>query len=235
MKEIIYTEGETLSAAIMLAANQLGGEPNQVEYKFELDHFRTPEGRNKPVETVRISAWLGEPQDVSGAESAKDWLQKLTSLINVETKVQYRMTGDKSAEIVLKSDQGGRLVGRKGSSLKSIQTMLLAAMTKEFSDWKYRLEVSGGKKAEEEPKSRRSKLSNHDIRKLENLAVKLSKKVINTKKPLLIRQALNSFERRVVHLKVQSIDGVSTESIMDKDVKKIRIVPDVEETPQDSE
>ena len=225
MKEIIYTEGETLSAAIILAATQLGGEPNQVEYKFELDHFRTPQGRNRPVETVRISAWLGEPQDVSGAESAKDWLQKLTTLINVETKVQYRITGDKEAEIILKSEQGGRLVGRKGSSLRSIETMLLGAMKNEFSDWKYRLEVSGGKKTEEEPRARRSKLSNHDIRKLENLAVKLARKVANTQKPLLIRQALNSFERRVVHLKVKSIDGVNTESIMDKDVKKIRIVP----------
>ena len=100
MKEVIYTEGETLSAAIILAANQLGGEPNQIEYKFELDHFRTPEGRNKPVETVKISAWLGEPQDTSGAEAAKDWLQKLTALINVETKVQYRLIGDKEAEIL---------------------------------------------------------------------------------------------------------------------------------------
>lgn len=234
MKEVIYTEGETLSAAILLAATQLGGEPTQIEYEFQLDHFRTAAGRNKPVETVRISAWLGEPKDVSGAESAKAWIKKLTELINVETSVRYRLIGDKEAEIILKSEQGGRLVGRKGSSLKSIQAILEAVMAKQHADWKYRIEVSGSRKTEDESKPRRSKLSNHDIRKLESLAVKLARKVLHSKKPLLIRQALNSFERRVIHLKVQSIDGVNTESIMDKDVKKIRIIP-AEDSSQDAE
>ena len=235
MKEVIYTEGATLSAAIISAAAKLGGEPTQVEYEFQLDHFRNTAGRNKPVETVRISAWLGEPKDVSGAEAAKVWIKKLTELINVETTVKYRLTGDKSVEIILKSEQGGRLVGRKGSSLKSIQALLEAVMGKEHADWKYRIDVSGSRKSDDEPRTRRSKLSNHDIRKLESLAVKLAKKVLHSKKPLLIRQALNSFERRVIHLKVKSIDGVNTESIMDKDVKKIRIIPTSEESTQDAE
>jgi predicted RNA-binding protein Jag len=256
MKEIISTEGETLSAAIILAAEKFGTNPKQIEYSFDSEHFKTASGKNKGVDPVKISAWVGEPKDMAGAEAAVSWLAKLTTLINIETKIDFRLLGDKEAELTFTSENGGRLVGRKGTSLRSIKIMLLAAMKAEHSDWTYKLEVSGGKRADEGrdrnrdrnsyrdrdrdrdrdrsrdrnrdrggKQSRGGRLSGNDIKNLEKLAHKLSMRVIDTNEPLLIRQVFNSFERRVIHLKVKQLDGVNTESIMDDGVKKIKIVP----------
>ena len=63
------------------------------------------------------------------------------------------------------------------------------------------------------------------MKELERLANLLANKVLRSKKPLVMRQNLNSFERRVIHLTIQSLEGVATESIMEKGVKKIKIMP----------
>ena len=43
---------------------------------------------------------------------------------------------------------------------------------------------------------------------------------------IVIRQELNSYERRIVHVAIQDMEGVSSESIGDGSVKQIRLVPD---------
>ena len=61
---------------------------------------------------------------------------------------------------------------------------------------------------------------------LEKKAKMLAGKVKESGEPLVIKQILNSFERRVVHQIINNIDGVKTESFMDKGVKRLRIYPE---------
>ena len=47
--------------------------------------------------------------------------------------------------------------------------------------------------------------------------------MINSGEALVVNGEYNSFERRIIHLAVQSTDGVDSESFMDGDVKRIQL------------
>ena len=66
----------------------------------------------------------------------------------------------------------------------------------------------------------------HKIMNIKQLAKKLARKVLNSQEELIINREMSSFERRIVHITIQSIDGVTTESFMDGDSKKIKIILD---------
>lgn len=49
---------------------------------------------------------------------------------------------------------------------------------------------------------------------------------METGKSIVVRQELNSFERRVIHVTVGDIDGVDSQSFMQDGVKRIRLMAD---------
>ncbi|MEC7985944.1 MAG: R3H domain-containing nucleic acid-binding protein [Myxococcota bacterium] len=229
MTEKISAEASTLFGALNIAAKELGVDSKTLEYSFDLSHFRNDANRNKPVDTVRILAWAKDPADFIGAEKAQEWIDRLLELLSIEAKTQYKIFAKQKAEIQIDSEKGGLLVGRKGVTLKAIQCIFEAAMQKSFADWQYRIEILGGKK--EESRERRGKrddrrgkkVKNTDV--LEKKAKMLAEKVKKSGEDLIIKQILNSFERRVVHQVINEIEGVKTESFMDKGVKRLRIFP----------
>ena len=229
MTEKIAAEAPTLFGALEIAAKELGVDSKTLEYSFDIEHFRTGGNRNKPVDTVRILAWEKDPADFLGAEGALKWMDELLALLSIRAKTQYKLQAKRKAEIQIDSEKGGLLVGRKGVTLKAIQVVFNAAMQKSFPDWEYRIEILGGKKEDtRERRGRRDdkrgkKVKNTDA--LEKKAKMLANKVKDSSEPLVIKQILNSFERRVVHQVVNEIEGVKTESFMDKGVKRLRIFP----------
>lgn len=66
--------------------------------------------------------------------------------------------------------------------------------------------------------------SDEDVDKLRKLAARLAQDVLRTGEPTEIRRELNSFERRVVHMVVQEIDGVVSESVGDGPTKIVRLM-----------
>ena len=113
----------------------------------------------------------------------------------------------------------------------------------ENPDWQYRLDVMGGKKDKERSSDRgrgrdrdrgrgrdRGRDRDRDSRKkntgaLEKNARQLAKKVLASQEAIIMKQTLNSFERRIVHQEISKLEGVNTESFMDEGVKRIRIYP----------
>lgn len=63
-----------------------------------------------------------------------------------------------------------------------------------------------------------------DVDALRRLARKLGRRVQETGKSLVIRQELNSFERRIVHMTIGDIDGLETESIIQDGTKRVKIM-----------
>jgi hypothetical protein len=53
----VTAEAADLKTAIAGAAQQLGLHPNQVDYKLDMSHFRSPTGLSLARSTVRIVAW----------------------------------------------------------------------------------------------------------------------------------------------------------------------------------
>ena len=228
----ITVYGNTLNEALSSAASQLSIEPGLVAYDFDRDHFKNESGRPKGVLKVQIFAWKLDAKTIEGAESAQSWLKSLTDLIGIETAVRYDITGDKTAKIILDTEQAGRIVGRKGASLQSISYVFKAAMQKDHSDWTFNIDVTGGQRNESEGSrdrdrdgGSRGRKGKTDVRKLENRANRLANKVLKSGEPLEMFGELNSFERRIVHQTVQDIEGVTSKSVEVDGVKKVHIIP----------
>jgi hypothetical protein len=59
-QQTITAEGRTVADAVAQAAAQLGVDPTLVEHKLDLSHFKTADGRSRPVDTVKV---IAEPGD----------------------------------------------------------------------------------------------------------------------------------------------------------------------------
>lgn len=227
----IIATGPTLNAALLSAASELGINRELIAFDYNRDHFTTETGRPKGVLRVEVFAWEIDSATIAGAQFAQVWLKKLTEQIGIETVVSFDITGDKKATIVLNSEQAGRIVGRKGSSLHAISHVFKAAMKEVYGDWEFNIDVTGGVRPDPE-KSResnsRGKKNSNDIRKLENKASRLATKVIKSGESLEMYDELNSFERRIVHQTIQKIDGVVSKSVEVDGVKKIHLLPEAE-------
>ena len=228
----ITVNGNTLNEALASAASQLGIGSELVAFDFNRAHFKNESGRPKGAFNVQIFAWKLDEKTIEGAENAQHWLKSLTDLIGIETAVRYDITGAKKATIILDTEQAGRIVGRKGASLHSISYVFKAAMEKEYSDWTFNIDVTGGQRSENEGSRDRDRDSGSrgrkgktDVRKLENRANRLANKVLKSGEPLEMFGDLNSFERRIVHQTVQDIEGVTSKSVEVDGVKKVHIIP----------
>ena len=230
MEEKIAAEAGTLYAALDQVAEQLGLTRDELDYDFDQAHFRE-NNRNKAVETIKIFAWKKPEQDLSGVNIGLAWLGKFFSLVDIEANISYKLS-ENNISLQLSSEKGALIVGRKGSTLREIQAIFLAAMAKDAPEWNFRLDVAGGRKEREEKRPRERERSRDDKKgrnkgtgNLEKLAKQLAKKALEDQEVIVMRQTLNAFERRVVHQIVNDMEGVQTESFMDDGVKRIRIKP----------
>ena len=193
------------------------------------EQFFTETGAPCGVDILELVAWQKEKIDTTEVEKVSEWLSTLLSLMGIEAVVSFSVQRKGQAELRITSEQGGRIVGRKGSTLRAIRELLnrfASEIPFEFS-----IEVDGGERSRDKYKAERSdkrssRTSKRDQEKLKNLAVKLGKKVLNSDEELIINRELSSFERRIVHLTIQEMDGLKTESFMDGEIKRIKILPD---------
>ena len=241
MEEKIAAEAATLYDALNEVAEKLGLKRDELDYSFDQNHFRE-NNRNKAVETVKILAWAKPEQDLTYANLARDWVQKSLSLLNIEAEVSYKMKSETNIKIMIKSEKGALIVGRKGSTLRAIQHVFLGAMKKVAPEHSFQIDVLGGKKdrgdrgdrrRDRDDRRGRDRNKKKGTAELEKLAKKLARKVQEKSEILVMRQTLNAFERRIVHQTVSKMQGVKTESFMDEGIKRIRICPVAEETAND--
>ena len=69
--ETITAEGADLARALATAAETIGIEPNRVEFKFDMAHFRSTTGSSVAQRTVKIIAWNTTKTDEELAAEAE--------------------------------------------------------------------------------------------------------------------------------------------------------------------
>lgn len=67
--------------------------------------------------------------------------------------------------------------------------------------------------------------SEYPEEKLVAIAKRASEKVVETGRPVTINLVLNSYDRRIVHVTVQDLDGVESQSVMKDGKKYIQVLP----------
>ena len=121
---------------------------------------------------------------------------------------------DQSFKLDIFGGDEGLLKTRKGKLLLAFQTYLLEVLYKEFPDEKLRVFVdSNGFWKEQESK-------------LLSLTERLIQKALESNRPVLFKQALSPYQRRLIHEKVSGNTGVTSQSIGSGFYKSLKLVPD---------
>ncbi len=108
----------------------------------------------------------------------------------------------------------GLLKTRKGKLLLAIQTYLLQALYKEFPGEKPRLFVdSSGFWKEQE-------------NRLLSLTEHLIQKALDSNRPVVFKQLLSPYQRRLIHEKVSGNTGVVSQSFGSGFYKNLKLIPD---------
>ena len=225
--------GETVSEALEKIANEMSLSIQDLDFEIDSEQFISENGQPMGLREFEVSAWKRIPKE--GAAEMEAWLNNTFAIMGIEANVSAKVCGNRLI-FSIESEQGGHIIGRKGSTLRGIQALMEETSSKAGYDWTFSLQVAGG----EERKERRSRndgrrdnrrdgrrdnrRGNRDDDNLKRLATKLANKVLETSEPIVIEKELNGYQRRIVHMVIKDFDGVDSESFNEDDQRKIRLV-----------
>lgn len=133
-------------------------------------------------------------------ESLSEVLDNILGLLLLEGS--YEIEEEKMGFLVsIDTKDAGRLIGARGESLEGLQLIVNQIMSKKAGEENFKraiLDVAGWRKQKME--------------ELKSLAADLGKQVLSSGKELEL-EPMSSWQRRVVHMVIQEIGGLSSDSI----------------------
>ena len=131
-------------------------------------------------------------------------------LTKVGTNIKYEINKTSTGlEVYIKGDESGFLIGYRGETLYSFQT-ILSSIANENIDEKIRLwlDIEGYKEKREKT--------------LQDLAIRIAKTVERTKKSTTL-EPMQAYERKIIHSTLQDSKTVKTESIGEEPRRRVVI------------
>lgn len=130
--------------------------------------------------------------------------------ITGESSISYSVNRSENQIIVnIKGDNVSHLIGYKGKTIESIQSILNSILQKEDEEYaKVFLEINDYKKQKEE--------------KLRRLANKMAENVIRFRKPIKL-EPMSAYERLIIHSELANRDDVETESFGEEPRRRVVI------------
>ncbi|MCK5803970.1 MAG: KH domain-containing protein [Lentisphaeria bacterium] len=156
------------------------------------------------------------------SEQSVDIFSEMVRLLGIQASASA-VNGEDRTWISVKSEEAGRLIGRKGQYLESLELLLNRILRRKFGKCGWvELEIDGYQKRRPTgPDGRRSKV---DEEKLTRIANDTAKEVKRWEKSARIGP-FNASERRVIHMVLRDDPKLETESEeADADGKKMVIV-----------
>ena len=127
---------------------------------------------------------------------------------------QVEKEEDYSFKLDIFGEDEGLLKTSKGKLLQAIQTYILQVLYKKFPEEKIKVFVdSNGFWKEQEDK-------------LMSLTDHLIQKALDTNRPVLFKQLLSPYQRRLIHEKVSGNTGVRSQSFGTGIYKSLKLIPD---------
>lgn len=151
-----------------------------------------------------------DQEDNAALKTAKETLEKILSLIPMETSIQAEQL-DGKISLNIEGDSSGLLIGRKGKTLDALQYIVNRVVNK-TAEKKIRVVVDS-----ENYRQRR-------VDSLTEMALKIGEKTKKLKRPLST-SPLNPHDRRIVHLTLKDDDELDTRSRGEGLMKKVVIIP----------
>ena len=226
MDKTIIAEGRTTNEAIENGLKQLRVSKDKVEIKvleneekrsffsilaprvvkveMTLKEEKTEKKEVKPKKIIELS----EEEQEKAEENVKIFMEEIIK--ELPENRTYAIQKDKTGlNVEISNENLGFLIGYRGETLYAFQNILSAIAGKDI-DKKVRviLDIEGYKAKREKT--------------LEELAEKVAKTVIKTRKPVKL-EPMQAYERKIIHSKLQQNDKVQTESIGEEPNRRIVI------------
>lgn len=190
----VIKDEEKRSFFDILAPRVVKVEMRVKEKKIEKAHEKE-EIKEKKQEEKKIEPKILEEAKTKVLEFLEDFLGK-----TIGEKIEYKCNIiDNVIEIIIDDKKADFLIGYRGENLNAFQTILTTIATKEKNE-KIRVEVDVLGYREKRRKA------------LEELAEKLAKSVIKTRKAITL-EPMTPYERKIIHSKLQNSNKVKTTSI----------------------
>lgn len=227
MEKSIISEGKTTNEAIENGLKQLNVSKNMVDVKVIQNTEKRSFFSILAPRVVKVQLTVKEnkqdidskKRDVRQSEASLEELDKAKDNINVFLKefleklqknASYNIKILKTDIIVDINDKNlGFLIGYRGETLYAFQNILSSVANKGLENRvRVILDIEGYKEKRE--------------KSLEELAEKLAKTVIRTKKSITL-EPMQAYERKIIHSKLQNSDRVETRSIGEEPRRKVVI------------
>jgi spoIIIJ-associated protein len=150
-------------------------------------------------------------------EIARDVLADLLTRMEVQADIQTRIVkpknpGDENTLVLdLRGNDLGFLIGRKGQTLAALQHIVRLIVNKEIRQRVNLLVDIGGYKARRE-------------NALRKLALRVADQVTRRHRRIAL-EPMNPYERRIIHIALRNHPTVTTESVGERDRRKVTILP----------
>jgi spoIIIJ-associated protein len=177
------------------------GRQEREEYEGDIDIDIDISG--KPSISEPIENLVPDPEG-----TATKFLTDVVSKMNLEVEIEG-FKNDDCVFIEVKGQDARMVIGKRGQTLDSLQYLTNLVSNKGSDEYKrVIIDVEGYR-------SRREKT-------LEQLAVKLAKKVLRTGKNARL-EPMNPYERKVIHATLQQVEGVKTKSEGEEPYRRVII------------
>lgn len=196
MKKEITVQGKTVEEAVAEGAAQLGTDASGVVFEVIEEAKKGFLGMGGSPATVKVM-YVFKP-----LEAARNFVETLIANLELDAQVTIHDDGNGEALMEVSGTGASALIGHHGDTLDAFQYLVnLAANKKETDERKYmRISVDI-----ENYRDKREQT-------LRTLADRMAAKVKKSGRSVTL-EPMNAYERRIIHAQVQTIDGVSTNSV----------------------
>ena len=226
MEKSIISEGKTTNEAIEKGLKILNVSKNKVDIKVLENEEKRSFFSILTPRVVKVQLTLKdvqqehkivkkennlsqEEQDIA-LKNVEEFLKEFLNKLEKDEKIEYSIKADKSGVYVNINDKNlGYLIGYRGETLYALQNVLSAIAGKKIEN-KVRVFLDI-----ESYRAKREKT-------LEELAEKISKTVIKTKKSITL-EPMQAYERKIIHSKLQNNELVTTKSIGEEPRRRVVI------------
>ena len=203
-KEMIVT-AKTVEDAKAKAAAELGVAAEELEITV------LEEGKRGFLGIGASDAKISVSYTMSGAEVAEEFIRQIVADVELGLTVGSHPGTNDDTVITVDGEGAGMLIGHHGETMDALQYLANLAANKKVKGEKREyvkitLDVEGYRAKREEA--------------LRALARRMAAKVVKGKKSVML-EPMNPYERRIIHSEVQSIKGVSTNSIGSENNRRV--------------
>lgn len=227
MSKIIISEGKTTNEAIENGLKELNVSKNMVDIKILENEEKRSFFSILAPRVVKVQLTVKEVKlddehikkerkeielSIEEQEKAKSNIEGFLKefLEKVQKDTEYSIEMSKSGlNVYIRNQDLGFLIGYRGETLYAFQNILSSVASKGIENRvRVILDIEGYKEKREKA--------------LEDLAEKLAKTVIKTKKSVTL-EPMQAYERKIIHTKLQNSDVVETRSIGEEPRRKVVI------------